>query len=66
MAAIHRHSSRQALLQMQTVRVAAWGNAEAVERFRAGLMGEMSDDDGDETSDQTAAALAAFGLRGTA
>lgn len=64
MAAIHRHSSRQALLQMQTVRVAAWGNAEAVERFRAGLMGEMSDGDGD--GDETDVALAAFGLRGTA
>lgn len=65
MAAIQRHTARQTLLQMQALRVAAWGSAEAAERFRAGLMGETIDD-GDETGDQTAAALAAFGLRGAA
>lgn len=61
MAAIHRHSVRQTLLQMQSLRLAAWGNAEACERFRAALMGEP-----DPGRDDTEAALAAFGLRGSA
>lgn len=64
MAAIQRHTARQTLLQMQALRVAAWGDAEAAERFRAGLMGEGQS--GGTDGDQTAAALAAFGLRVTA
>lgn len=61
MAAIHRHSVRQTLLQMQSLRMAAWGSADACERFRAALMGEV-----DPARDETDAALAAFGLRATA
>lgn len=57
MAAIHRLNARQTLLQMQALRVAAWGKGEDVERFRAALMGETAD-----AHDDTDAALAAFGL----
>ncbi len=58
MAAIHRHTVRQTLLQMQSLRVAAWGDADDVEQFRAALAGES-----DLANDETDPALAAFGLR---
>jgi hypothetical protein len=57
MAAIHRHSVRQTLLQMQSLRVAAWGAAEDVEQFRAEISGESG-----PANDETDVALAAFGL----
>jgi hypothetical protein len=56
MAAIHRHAARQTLLQMTSLRIAAWGNDEAVERFRAALSGDA------KSGDETDAALAAFGV----
>lgn len=58
MAAIHRHSTRQTLIQMQALRIAAWGDAEDVSRFNTALSGEPTC-----AMDETDSALAAFGLR---
>lgn len=58
MAAIQRQLACQTLMQMQSLRIAAWGDGAACERFRAALMGEVEID-----IDETNAALAAFGWR---
>lgn len=58
MAAIHRLTVRQTLLQMESLRVAAWGDADDVARFRAALAGEPA-----SANDEIGTALAAFGLR---
>lgn len=57
--AINRLESRRILLQMQAVRVGAWGDADAAARFGAALLGRGGSSG---RNDQTAAALAAFGL----
>jgi hypothetical protein len=57
MAAIHRHTTRQTLLQMHSLRIAARGGADDVARFRAEISGEAAAE-----NDETDAALAAFGL----
>lgn len=62
MAAIARLTAHQTLLQMNALRIAAWGDAEDVARFRAALLDDGAPASGD---DDIAAALAAFGLRAT-
>jgi len=59
MAAITRLTAHKTLLQMQALRVAAWGDVGDMERFRGALTGNTPDAGRDDTD----AALAAFGLR---
>lgn len=58
MTAINRIKARDTIVQMNALRVAAWGDEETVQRFAAALGNQPSAE-----SNDTDAALAAFGLK---
>lgn len=58
MTAISLSRAQDAILQMNAVRLAAWGDVDDVRRYQSALLGRD-----DTIDDETDAALAAFGLR---